>query len=52
MNVNKNIYNLHNYFSLFLPSNEVELLKISMGYITEFYDMNSKNALETIKQIF
>ena len=52
MNVNKNIYNLHNYFSLFLPSNEVELLKISMGYITEFYDMNSKNALETIKKDF
>lgn len=52
MNIDKNKYNLHNYFSLFLPSNEVELLKISFGYIAEFYDMNSKNAMVTIKKDF
>ena len=47
-----NNYNLHNYFSLILPTNEVELLKISLGYIAEFYDMNAYNGLLTLRKDF
>jgi hypothetical protein len=51
VNLNKhdlNNYNLHNYFSLILPTNEVELLKTSLGYIAEMYDMNAYNGLLNI----
>ena len=47
-----NKYNLDNYFSLILPTNEVELLKISLGYIAEFYDMNANNGLLTLRKDF
>jgi hypothetical protein len=55
VNLNKydlNNYNLHNYFSLILPTNEVELLKTSLGYIAEMYDMNAYNGLLTIRKDF
>ena len=55
VNINKydlNNYNLHNYFSLILPTNEVELLKTSLGYIAEMYDMNAYNGLLTIRKDF
>jgi monoamine oxidase len=47
-----NLYNLHNYFSLILNANEVELLKISLGYQGEMYDMNSYNGLLTLRKDF
>jgi hypothetical protein len=47
-----NNYNLHNYFSLILPTNEVELLKTSLGYIAEMYDMNAYNGLLTLRKDF
>jgi hypothetical protein len=46
------LYNLHNYFSLILSSNDVELLKISLGYIGEMYDMNAYNGLLTLRKDF
>jgi hypothetical protein len=46
------LYNLHNYFSLILSENEVELLKISFGYIGEMYDMNAYNGLLTLRKDF
>ena len=46
------LYNLHNYFSLILSENEVELLKISFGYIGEMYDMNAYNGLITLRKDF
>jgi hypothetical protein len=46
------LYNLHNYFSLILDENEVELLKISLGYIGEMYDMNAYNGLLTLRKDF
>jgi hypothetical protein len=55
VNLNKydlNNYNLHNYFSLILPTNEVELLKTSLGYIAEMYDMNAYNGLLTLRKDF
>ena len=55
VNLNKydlNNYNLHNYFSLILPTNEVELLKTSLGYIAEMYDMNAYNGLLTLRNDF
>ena len=55
INLNKydlNNYNLHNYFSLILPTNEVELLKTSLGYIAEMYDMNAYNGLLTLRNDF
>ena len=55
INLNKydlNNYNLHNYFSLILPTNEVELLKTSLGYIAEMYDMNAYNGLLTLRKDF
>jgi monoamine oxidase len=50
--VNKHDYNLHNYFSLFLPTNEVEVLNKSLGYIGEIYDMNAHNAILTLRKDF
>ena len=47
-----NLYNLHNYFSLILNANEVELLKISLGYQGEMYDMNAYNGLLTLRKDF
>tara|TARA_B100000795_G_C22799491_1_gene441051 strand:+ start:1160 stop:2395 length:1236 start_codon:yes stop_codon:yes gene_type:complete len=52
MNVNIKNLNLHNYFSLLLNSNEVELLKDSLGYISEMYEMNAYNALLTLRKDF
>ena len=55
MNGNKydpRLYNLHNYFSLILKENDVELLKISLGYIGEMYDMNAYNCLLTLRKDF
>lgn len=49
---NPNLYNLYNYFSLILSANEVELLKISLGYIGEMYDMNAYNGLLTLRKDF
>jgi protoporphyrinogen oxidase len=49
---NLNNYNLHNYFSLILPTNEVELLKVSLGYVAEMYDMNAYNGLLTLRKDF
>jgi hypothetical protein len=46
------LYNLHNYFSLILSENDVELLKISLGYIGEMYDMNAYNGLITLRKDF
>ena len=46
------LYNLHNYFSLILSANDVELLKISLGYIGEMYDMNAYNGLLTLRKDF
>jgi hypothetical protein len=46
------LYNLHNYFSLILGENDVELLKISLGYIGEMYDMNAYNGLLTLRKDF
>ena len=46
------LYHLHNYFSLILKENEVELLKISLGYIGEMYDMNAYNCLLTLRKDF
>ena len=50
--VNKHDYNLHNYFSLFLPTNEVEVLNKSLGYVGEIYDMNAHNAILTLRKDF
>jgi hypothetical protein len=50
--VNKHDYNLDNYFSLFLPTNEVEVLKKSLGYVGEIYDMNAHNAILTLRKDF
>ena len=50
--VNKHDYNLHNYFSLFLPTNEVEVLYKSLGYIGEIFDMNAHNAILTLRKDF
>jgi len=50
--VNKHNYNLHNYFSLFLPTNEVEILNKSLGYIGEIYDTNAYNAILTLRKDF
>lgn len=50
--VNKHDYNLHNYFSLFLPTNEVEVLNKSLGYIGELFDMNAHNAILTLRKDF
>ena len=47
-----NLYNLHNYFSLILSANEVELLKVSLGYLGEMYDMNAYNGLLTLRKDF
>jgi monoamine oxidase len=47
-----NLYNLHNYFSLILSTNDVELLKISLGYLGEMYDMNAYNGLLTLRKDF
>jgi len=47
-----NLYNLHNYFSLILNANEVELLKVSLGYLGEMYDMNAYNGLLTLRKDF
>ena len=47
-----NLYNLHNYFSLILSANDVELLKISLGYLGEMYDMNAYNGLLTLRKDF
>lgn len=52
INVNIQNLNLHNYFSLLLNSNEVELLKDSLGYISEMYEMNAYNALLTLRKDF
>jgi hypothetical protein len=46
------LYNLHNYFSLILSANDVELLKISLGYIGEMYDMNAYNGIITLRKDF
>jgi len=46
------LYNLHNYFSLILSVNDVELLKISLGYLGEMYDMNAYNGLLTLRKDF
>jgi len=46
------LYNLHNYFSLRLKENEVELLRISLGYIGEMFDMNAYNCLLTLRKDF
>jgi hypothetical protein len=50
--VDKRNYNLHNYFSLFMPSNEVEILNKSLGYIGEIFDMNAHNAILTLRKDF
>jgi hypothetical protein len=47
-----NLYNLHNYFSLILSANEVELLKVSLGYLGEMYDTNAYNGLLTLRKDF
>lgn len=52
INIDINNLNLHNYFSLLLNSNEVELLKDSLGYISEMYEMNAYNALLTLRKDF
>lgn len=50
--VDKHNYNLHNYFSLFMPTNEVEILNKSLGYIGEMFDMNAHNAILTLRKDF
>ena len=50
--VNKHDYNLHNYFSLFMSTNEVELLRASLGYIAEMFDMNAYNGILTLRKDF
>jgi hypothetical protein len=52
VNVDTKIMNIHNYFSLFLSTNEVELLKISLGYITEIYDVNAYSVLLSLRADF
>jgi len=52
INADTKAINLHNYFSLFLSSNDVELLKVSLGYISEMYDENAYNVLLTLRQDF
>ena len=52
INVDEKKYNLHNYFSLILDSNEVNLLYDSLGYISEMYDMNAYNGLLTLRKDF
>jgi hypothetical protein len=49
---NETNLNLHNYFTLLMDSNEIELLKDSLGYISEFYEMNAQNALLTLRKDF
>ena len=51
-NVNEKNYNLHNYFSLILDTNEVNLLYDSLGYISEMYHMNAYNGLLTLRKDF
>lgn len=51
-NIDKHNYNLHNYFSLFMPTNEVEILNKSLGYIGEMFDMNAHNAILTLRKDF
>ena len=44
--------NLEGYLHTVLPSNEVHMLSKSLGYISEMYEMNAYNALNTIKKDF
>jgi len=52
INADTKAINLHNYFSLFLSTNDVELLKVSLGYISEMYDENAYNVLLTLRKDF
>lgn len=45
-------FNLHNYFSTFLSTNDIKILEISFGYITEMYKMNAYDAIKTLKNDF
>lgn len=44
--------NLRTYLDSVLDTNEVKMLEISLGYISEMYDMNAYNALHTLKKDF
>jgi hypothetical protein len=52
INADTKAINLHNYFSLFLSTNDVELLKVSLGYLTEMYQENAHNVLLTLRADF
>jgi len=52
INADTKAINLHNYFSLFLSTNDVELLKVSLGYVTEMYQENAHNVLLTLRADF
>ena len=52
INADTKAINLHNYFSLFLSTNDVELLKVSLGYISEMFDENAYNVLLTLRKDF
>ena len=52
VNVNPKYMNLEGYFHTVLPTNEVNMLSKSLGYISEMYEMNAYNALNTIRKDF
>jgi len=51
-NINTKVINLHNYFSTILSTSDVKILQKSLNYISEMYDMNAYNALNTLKKDF
>ena len=51
-NINTKEINLHNYFSTILSTSDVKILQKSLNYISEMYDMNAYNALNTLKKDF
>jgi hypothetical protein len=44
--------NLHNYFSTILSTSDVKILEKSLNYISEMYEMNAYNGLNTLKKDF
>ena len=52
ININTKEINLHNYLSTILSTSDVKILQKSLNYISEMYDMNAYNALNTLKKDF
>ena len=51
-NQNPRKFSFHNYISLFLDKNEINVLERSLGYINEMYRLNAYDAMYTLKKDF